>query len=154
MSYGRKTCPFPPSVCSPLVCCLYAQEVARRMPLTITNLITHVTYDPEWLETPYKVCSVSVPPDIVYDDTSGDLAVAEGENATLWCKATGHPTPRITWRREDGGPIIIRKGTRDAIRGRLQTSWTNEAVDVLNHSQNSPCTISAGGHCARTTMAV
>lgn len=60
---------------------------------------------------------VTVPPDIVYDDTSGDLAVAEGENATLWCKATGHPPPRITWRREDGGPIIIRKGTREAVRG-------------------------------------
>lgn len=65
---------------------------------------------------------VAVPPDIVYDDTSGDLAVAEGDNATLWCKATGHPTPRITWRREDGGPIIIRKGTREAIRGTEKTS--------------------------------
>lgn len=54
----------------------------------------------------------------MYDDTSGDLAVAEGDNATLWCRATGHPTPRITWRREDGGPIILRKGTREAIRGK------------------------------------
>ncbi|GLV44348.1 Dpr-interacting protein gamma [Carabus blaptoides fortunei] len=67
---------------------------------------------------------VYVPPDIVYDDTSGDLAVAEGDNATLWCRATGHPTPRITWRREDGGPIILRKGTREAIR-----------VDTYNGSQ-------------------
>ncbi|XP_065157445.1 lachesin-like [Atheta coriaria] len=59
---------------------------------------------------------VHVPPDIIYDDTSGDLSVSEGENATLWCRATGHPTPRITWRREDGHPIILRRGNRDAVK--------------------------------------
>ncbi|XP_060534125.1 lachesin-like isoform X2 [Cylas formicarius] len=59
---------------------------------------------------------VYVPPDIINDDTSGDLSVAEGENATLWCKATGHPLPRITWRREDGQPITLRKGLREYTR--------------------------------------
>ncbi|GJQ69004.1 hypothetical protein Trydic_g6177 [Trypoxylus dichotomus] len=58
-----------------------------------------------------------VPPDIVYDDTSGDLSIAEGENATLWCKATGHPPPRIAWKREDGQPIILRKNVRDIVKG-------------------------------------
>ncbi|XP_068910343.1 lachesin-like [Tenebrio molitor] len=59
---------------------------------------------------------VYVPPDIINDDTSGDLSVSEGENATLWCRATGHPTPRIAWKREDGQPIMIRKGARDIQR--------------------------------------
>lgn len=62
--------------------------------------------------------SVTVPPDIVYDDTSGDLSVSEGENATLWCRATGHPTPRITWKREDGQPILFRKSARESIKSK------------------------------------
>ncbi|XP_034185768.1 lachesin [Osmia lignaria lignaria] len=52
---------------------------------------------------------ILVPPDIVYGgDTSADLAVSEGDNATLSCSATGRPTPRVSWRREDGEPILIR----------------------------------------------
>ncbi|XP_076661403.1 lachesin isoform X2 [Halictus rubicundus] len=52
---------------------------------------------------------ILVPPDIVYGgDTSADLAVSEGENATLSCSATGRPAPRVSWRREDGKPILIR----------------------------------------------
>lgn len=27
----------------------------------------------------------------------------------LSCKAKGHPEPRVQWRREDGGEIIIRE---------------------------------------------
>ncbi|TGZ57520.1 lachesin [Temnothorax longispinosus] len=55
---------------------------------------------------------IHVPPDIVYGgDTSADLAVAEGDNATLSCRATGHPPPRVSWRREDGEQIMIRAST-------------------------------------------
>ena len=49
---------------------------------------------------------VNVPPDIDYLKTSKDVVVQEGENVTLVCKASGHPTPRITWRREDGENIV------------------------------------------------
>lgn len=67
----------------------------------------------------------AVPPDIVYGgDTSADLAVAEGDNATLSCRATGRPPPRVSWRREDGEPIIIRASTAGACaeRGDQTTS--------------------------------
>ncbi|KAF6207943.1 hypothetical protein GE061_016392 [Apolygus lucorum] len=55
---------------------------------------------------------VHVPPDILNDETSADVSIQEGENATLICKAAGHPEPRITWRREDGTHILLRKNAR------------------------------------------
>lgn len=62
----------------------------------------------------------TVPPDIINEESSSDLAVQEGEDATLVCKATGNPTPRVTWRREDGEMILLRKpGSRELMRGKL-----------------------------------
>ncbi|KAK5638415.1 hypothetical protein RI129_012710 [Pyrocoelia pectoralis] len=75
------------------------------------------------LKTQEGCIDVNVPPDIVNDDTSGDLSVLEGENTTLWCKAVGHPSPRIAWRREDGHPITIRKGHKEIME-----------VDIYNGS--------------------
>ncbi|RZF48606.1 hypothetical protein LSTR_LSTR011237 [Laodelphax striatellus] len=57
---------------------------------------------------------VHVSPDIVYEETSGDVAVLEGDNATLVCQATGHPRPRLMWKREDGAPILLRRSLREA----------------------------------------
>uniref|UniRef100_A0A2S2PES2 Lachesin n=1 Tax=Schizaphis graminum TaxID=13262 RepID=A0A2S2PES2_SCHGA len=54
---------------------------------------------------------VVIPPDIVYEDTSGDMMIPEGGSAKLICKARGYPEPKILWRREDGGGIIVRTGT-------------------------------------------
>lgn len=51
-----------------------------------------------------------IPPDIVYEETSGDMMVPEGGSAKLICKARGYPKPRIVWRREDGGAIVARGG--------------------------------------------
>ncbi|XP_075145607.1 dpr-interacting protein gamma [Haematobia irritans] len=60
---------------------------------------------------------VQVPPDIINEESSSDLAVQEGEDATLVCKATGNPIPRVTWRREDGEMILLRKpGSRELMR--------------------------------------
>ncbi|XP_029718596.1 lachesin [Aedes albopictus] len=52
---------------------------------------------------------VQVPPDIINEESSADIAVQEGEDATIVCKAVGHPTPRVTWKREDGEYMLLRK---------------------------------------------
>ncbi|XP_015604016.1 lachesin [Cephus cinctus] len=61
---------------------------------------------------------ILVPPDIVEgSDTSADLAVSEGGNATLSCKVTGRPIPRVSWKREDGEPISIRQTSPSPLGG-------------------------------------
>ncbi|XP_049766338.1 lachesin-like [Schistocerca cancellata] len=59
---------------------------------------------------------VLVPPDIVDDATSSDVTVREGDDATLVCRATGKPAPRVVWRREDGEPMLIRSGPREVAK--------------------------------------
>ncbi|KOC59299.1 Lachesin [Habropoda laboriosa] len=52
---------------------------------------------------------VLVPPDILSTGTSeGEVSVLEGENATLSCNASGRPSPRVLWRREKSGFILMR----------------------------------------------
>lgn len=59
---------------------------------------------------------VVVPPDILWDETSSDVSVTEGHSVSLDCRATGYPKPNITWRREDGEPIVLRVGPREKIK--------------------------------------
>lgn len=61
---------------------------------------------------------VVIPPDIVYEETSGDMMVPEGGSAKLVCKARGYPPPRIVWRREDGGDLISRGGPQGKTKGK------------------------------------
>ncbi|KAJ3627960.1 hypothetical protein MTP99_015293 [Tenebrio molitor] len=56
---------------------------------------------------------VAVPPDIDDSGTSSDVTVEEGDNVTLSCSASGHPEPRILWRREDGDHIILQDNPHD-----------------------------------------
>lgn len=61
----------------------------------------------------------TVPPDIINEESSADIAVQEGEDAALTCRATGNPIPRVMWRREDGDVIIMKKpGSREMVRGK------------------------------------
>lgn len=50
------------------------------------------------------------PPDISDEESSTDMTIHEGRNATLHCSAKGNPTPRIFWRRDDGVAITLGRG--------------------------------------------
>ncbi|CAG9830535.1 unnamed protein product [Diabrotica balteata] len=62
---------------------------------------------------------VSVPPDFIPEDTSGDVMVPEGGTVKLTCRARGHPDPHVQWRREDGHDIVIKEPTGLKTTGRL-----------------------------------
>ena len=48
-----------------------------------------------------------MPPNIVDRGTPGEEIVAkEGSNVSLACRATGHPEPNITWKKEDGSEFM------------------------------------------------
>lgn len=59
----------------------------------------------------------AVPPDIDDSATSGDITIKEGENVTFTCSATGHPEPRILWRREDGSHLVIQTAPHETQKG-------------------------------------
>ncbi|CAO1407499.1 unnamed protein product [Diamesa hyperborea] len=67
-----------------------------------------VNTDPMKMQTAFL--EVVIPPDIIYEETSGDMMVPEGGSAKLVCKSRGFPKPKITWKREDGREIIARNG--------------------------------------------
>lgn len=74
---------------------------------------------------------MTVPPDIVDSESSGDVMVTEGQNTTLRCSATGHPLPVITWRREDGRPI--QNHGRQSSDGNIPTNVSNlQTIPVLS----------------------
>ncbi|XP_058812422.1 lachesin-like isoform X2 [Topomyia yanbarensis] len=73
-----------------------------------------VNTDPMKMQTAFL--EVVIPPDVIYEETSGDMMVPEGGSAKLVCKARGYPKPKIIWRREDGREIIARNGTHGKMK--------------------------------------
>lgn len=45
--------------------------------------------------------TLPVSPKIDDENTSSDTDIREGTDVSLRCRASGNPTPKITWRRED-----------------------------------------------------
>ncbi|XP_046677770.1 lachesin-like [Homalodisca vitripennis] len=71
---------------------------------------------------------VHIPPDIEDEGTSSDVTVQEGENATLTCRAKGHPPPRINWRREDSEHIVVRKTPKETTK---VESYSGESLHLV-----------------------
>ena len=53
-----------------------------------------------------NMANKTVPPNIVDSGTTDGVVAREGSNVSLSCRATGHPEPNITWKREDGSEFI------------------------------------------------
>ena len=72
----------------------------RKLNKTCKNGASHIIH-------PISRPSPAVPPDIIDRESSGDLTIREGQDVTLTCRAKGHPTPSIVWRREDNQDIVL-----------------------------------------------
>lgn len=100
-------------------CRLVAKSIQRRMWTTAISqeMTTFIQLTPNQTNSIFLFVSL-VPPDISNEDSSVDMSVQEGEDATLTCTATGNPQPRVTWKKEDGDFIYVRKhGNRDLMKG-------------------------------------
>lgn len=53
--------------------------------------------------------------------------IPEGGSAKLICKARGYPEPKILWKREDGGDIIVRTGTT------VKTKSKKSSISIMFH---------------------
>lgn len=74
----------------------------------------------------------SVPPDILSSGTSdGEVSVLEGENATLSCKASGRPPPRVFWRREKSDFILMRGFHDPLIQGEISPLYPTLGLSLL-----------------------
>ncbi|XP_050313906.1 lachesin-like isoform X2 [Anthonomus grandis grandis] len=85
-----------------------------------------VNTDPMKMQTAFL--EVVIPPDIISEETSGDMMVPEGGSAKLVCKARGYPQPKIIWRREDSGTILAR-GNSSSKKERV-TSLEGEVLSL------------------------
>ncbi|KAH8304750.1 hypothetical protein KR044_007876, partial [Drosophila immigrans] len=76
---------------------------------------------------------VVIPPDFISEDTSSDVIVPEGSSVRLTCRARGYPEPIVTWRREDGGEIVLKdnQGTKT-----LVSSYRGEVLKLTKISRN------------------
>lgn len=80
-----------------------------------------------------------MPPNIVDEESSADIAVQEGEDAILMCRATGHPPPRVTWKREDGDFMLLRKpGSRELIKGIVFFTNLQQMLSTLRRQTKRP----------------
>ena len=62
----------------------------------------------------------TVPPEIIDAESSpSTVNIRENYNASLICKATGTPEPKITWKREDGKKIVIKRKKNNGRKGKL-----------------------------------
>ena len=84
----------------------------------------------------YPSSFLPVPPDILSSGTSdGEVSVLEGENATLSCKASGRPSPRVFWRREKSDFILVR-GVHDPL---TQGKVLHQGPEIVTFDLRNRC---------------
>ena len=79
---------------------------------------------------------VSVPPEIIDAESStSTVNIRENYNASLICKATGTPEPEITWKREDGRKIVIKRkmGVEILLYGYLGGAGNISLASPMHH---------------------
>ena len=63
------------------------------------------------------LCNLSpVPPAVIMGSTTNTVSVKERENVNLTCRATGYPTPNVTWVRVNAG-LLPNGELRHAVSG-------------------------------------
>ncbi|KAL7637790.1 UNVERIFIED_CONTAM: hypothetical protein RMT77_011402 [Armadillidium vulgare] len=78
---------------------------------------------------------VTVPPQIVDEESSSDIMVPEGSAAILVCRASGYPKPKVTWQREDQKPIVLR--TNNTAKPKIKKMTFEGEVLNLTHITRS-----------------
>ncbi|KAL1508988.1 hypothetical protein ABEB36_003797 [Hypothenemus hampei] len=88
---------------------------------------------------------VTVSPDILDYPTSTDMVIDENGDVSLRCAASGSPRPVITWKKENGQPIILSNGTEVPpsvwIEFQLIGAYKGQKVTLECHSQAFPKSI-------------
>lgn len=107
---------------------LFTFDITPRIPFSLTK---QVNTDPMKMQTAFL--EVVIPPDIIYEETSGDMMVPEGGTAKLVCKARGFPKPKVVWKRQDGREIIARNGQHGKSKGKylLRVAKKGQLYQVL-----------------------
>lgn len=88
---------------------------------------------------------VHLPPDISDKDSSTDLTIHEFQDARLFCSATGHPTPKILFRRDDGTPIIFRNNNSDLYSTEIYSGKLLNFLKVQRDQMGAYLCIAANG---------
>lgn len=77
---------------------------------------------------------VVVPPEIIDAESStSTVNIRENYNASLICKATGTPEPEITWKREDGRKIVIKRKKNNGKKEKNEVR--GEVLDLIRISR-------------------
>ncbi|CAO1422983.1 unnamed protein product [Diamesa hyperborea] len=88
---------------------------------------------------------VHLPPDISDKDSSTDLTIHEFQDARLFCSATGHPTPKILFRKDDGTPIIFRNNNSDLYSTEIYSGKLLNFLKVQRDQMGAYLCIAANG---------